>query len=320
MIYVLRGDETYLLKRTLNKLISDNNGFNVHYFDGDNPDFNYDDFYEACLSLPMFAEKNYVVFRNPGFLTSKKVFEDKRLNDYFQNPPYETDLILYSEDHSFVTSSKLYKLIEKNAQVMEFKALDQKSFRSECVSSIQKFKLKINEQALNMLISASAGKLENFYNYLTLLKLFPEEVDESVIKALVNRNLEDNIFKLINALTEKKLNLAINYLSDLFRTIDSPLIIIASLASQFRYLYQVAYYNDKGHSFNEIKYLSDTKSSYRLEMALKTITKFSKLEILSILAALSKLDDDSKLDDSLDLKQRLELFVVFLVRGKYAIN
>lgn len=324
MIYLICGEEQFQIKKQIASIIKEDNGFNVHSYNGDGPSFNLNNFLDDCLSLPLFAEKNYAILRNPPFLTGKKEglseYDEKRILDYIANPPFENDMILYTEGKEFVKTSKLYKQFVANAQLIEFKLLDYKDFKLECRRILKSHNIIMDDFACDILINACKGKLENLYQYIDLLKLYPDQIDSKVVKTFVGRVIEDDNFKMINAITDKNVNFAIQYLNDLFTVNESPLALIASLASQFRYLYQVKYLNWHKYTFDDIKAITKTNKDFRLKVAIKTVSKFSELELLSILNELATLDSQCKSDDSIESVNRLELFIIKLARGKYAIN
>lgn len=323
MIYIFSGDENYQKKQKIKEIIKNDNGFNVDFFEGEDPNFKVEDLFIALDNVGLFAEKKYVIIRNPFFLIKKDGLPEnyeKRFFEYVENPSYYTDLIIYSEDRNFIESSKLFKKIASNGQVIKFNTLDLKSFRLECRRIVNSEKIVIDDRAFDYLVNSCNGRLDKLHNYIEVFKLYGDKIDINNINYFVERRVEDDTFKLINAFTSKNINNTIKLLNDILSTIESPFILIASLASQLRYLYLVAYLHNERYSFNEIKAISKTKNDYRLEMALRTIDNFPKNELLKTLYELSNLDSLLKSNDSLDGKKYFEIFVINLMRRDYAIN
>ena len=322
MIYLLYGDETYLIRQRINELVADTRALNVETFDGDAPGFQYRDFLDALNNIPLFAEKQFILFRNPPFLINK--LNDQKIENellaYAQNPAYSTELILYNEGCNFNAALSLYKAFLKNAKCETFKLLDNRSFYQNAKNMIKNAKISIDNEALDYLINACNGKLSSLYQFIPLLKLYGEPLNIRSITYLVNRNIEDNSFKLVNAINSKDLSLSLAILKDLYDSGTPPQLIIASLAFQFRYLFQVAYLNEEGMTFAQIKNQSNTKSDYRLQMALKIVEKQNSQDLLGGLTALSNLDYDLKNDDDLDPLNKLEIFIIKYIKGIYASN
>ena len=117
----------------------------------------------------------------------------------------------------------------------------------------------------------------------------------------------------MNALTSKDISKAIAVERKLLNENDSVLSVIGLLASQLRYLYQIAYYVSAGKKKSEIMELCNI-NEYRYSKAIQTINVLDKKQIIRLLAQLSDLDIKCKSDNSVSDNSRFELFILELLK------
>lgn len=323
MIYILKGQENYLIKEKIKDIIKDDKSYNVITLEGDVIHLTVDLLLDEVDNSGLFPGKKYVIVRNPFFLLAKaelKEEDENKLLRYINNPSKDADLILYEEDKTFLSNSKIYKAFTANAQVQDFSLYKPYDFKTMARNAINSQKIEIDNMAFDFLLNSSKGKLEKLYNYLDLLKLYDSPININNIRYLVDKGIEDDVFKLINSITDKDYVRSLTVLDDILTSSDSPLIIIAALASQLRYLYKIAYLLDNNVPIAEIKSITNTKNDYRLQMAQKTIAKYPKEELLATLHDLSILDGELKSNDIIDQKRLFELFIIKFIRRKNAIN
>lgn len=310
MIYLIEGNEPYLIEKKVNELIKGIE--DVSKFNGDDKDFSIKEVNNALNTTSLFQDKNIVVLYNPNFLIKKESKEDKDLDsfiEYINHPNYDTDLIIYTYDNNFNKVLKAYKAISKNAEVINLSQLDPYNFKSAARSIITDSKISITKEAQEKLISMCNNSQSLLINNLEILRNYPEKIDEKCIDKLCVGEMDDDIFDLIDALSSNKVGNAIKILNTLYEHNNSVFMIVAVLASQLRFLYQVDYYKSKGYSKDEIANVTNSKP-YRIEMSLKKLGKLDKYKIISLLSELSNIDVLNKSDSSLSQEERLELYIV----------
>ena len=128
---------------------------------------------------------------------------------------------------------------------------------------------------------------------MDILDLYPEKIDEDVVNNLLISSNEENVFNLINALTNKKVSDSIYYARRILANDSNINGLIALLANQLRFLYQVSYYSDDPYGASDILGCKD---------------------IMSMLDRLAVLDLDSKQNSDIDDTLKLELFIVELLK------
>ena len=116
---------------------------------------------------------------------------------------------------------------------------------------------------------------------------------------------------MINALTNKKVSDSIYYARRILANDSNINGLIALLANQLRFLYQVSYYSDDPYGASDIL---GCKSPYRITKALETLRTLKSKDIMSMLDRLAVLDLDSKQNSDIDDTLKLELFIVELLK------
>lgn len=314
MISILYGDDEFLIREKLDEIISKSNDSFVNKFDCNDKNSSIDDIVNACTSVGLFSNSSLVLVKDPYFLI-RKVDEKElsKLLEYCKKPVYETNLVFYSFDYSFNERLKIFKDIASNADVIKINKMNRNDFNTYAHSVINSSKLNINRNAIELLISSCNLDSSLLNRNIEVLKLYPGSIDELALTRLITIANEDDVFKLINALTSKKVSLSINYANKLLENDESILRLISTLASQLRFLYAVAYYRSIGKNTKDIMELLNIKSSYRIEKADESLLSISMDDIEKLLSKLSDLDLKCKTNYNLDDKLNLELFIVSLL-------
>lgn len=315
MIYIIDGDEKFLIKNKINEIILKNNDALITKIDCLSKDFNANEIVDACTNVGIFNNRALVLVKDPPFLI-KKDENNEYLNivDYCLKPIYESDLVLYTYEDSFNERLKVFKEISSNAKVFHCKKLDKNGFYTYAKNLINKMNLNITKEAINYLINNINFDLDLLNRNIKILSLFPDRIDENVLMKLVSLSDEENVFNLINALTSKNITLSFKYANKILANDDNILGLIALLANQLRYLYTVSYYLSVGKSKNEIMNVTKTKNSYRLEKAIETLRSINEKDIMKLLSDLSDLNYKMKSNYELSDQLKLELFIINLIK------
>ncbi|MBQ3295117.1 MAG: DNA polymerase III subunit delta [Erysipelotrichaceae bacterium] len=313
MIYMINGEEECFIRDKINEIIK-NSGNDPIRFDGRDKVFSYDELIESCLGNSLFSSGSLVLVEEPDFLVRK--VDDKKLEpvyNYVDNPVYETDLIFYTYQNNFNNRLKAFKKINENAQLITLNSYDYRNFNSYVRTRLNEEGLKLNNEAVTLLSNICKRSATLLNSNLEVLKLYPETITAQVINRLCSASDDNDSFELINALTSKDISKAISSERKLLNENDSALSVIGLLASQLRYLYQIAYYVSSGKKKPEIMELCNI-NEYRYNKAMATINVLDKRQIIELLYKLSDLDIKCKSDNSVSDSSRFELFILELLK------
>ena len=316
MNYLLYGNETYNLnkrrKEIINDLIGDDT-LNLSVFSS--ADYSIQDVIDDCETVPFLASDKVVILENPRFLISSKKEGEEELNklvEYLKDPNPITSLIIYA-DKDFDRRITAVKTLVKYMRREVYDLLAEEEFRAQVNKDLKANNLILDIKSLNELFDRLPLDLGNWNMELEKLLLYPDKIDRDVIKKLVARPLENDVFQLSNAVTDKDLNRAIGIYHDLMVNNKNQVkSLIGLLAYQFRFMCLCRTLNEQGYTIPQIATRLDAKE-YRIRMSLKNSAGTNSKRLLEILDKLSRLDQDV-LNGRVDPQLGLELFIIEATR------
>lgn len=282
-IYLLYGQESYLLDKA-KELLQDSvvTAFpELNYITLDGDTLTVEQLQNACETFPFGSEKKLVVVKHPGFLkraNSKKDEEDeeqseteseqkqeenpkkeageqKRYMELFGELPESCCLLLlyYGE---LGKSKKLFDSIKKNGEVFEFTRVDKDDLTKWVKNNFGKYNMKIGFKELDYFITMSGYSdkksdknlynLENEINKISALAGSTDTITIEHIEAVMPRNLENDIFKLINSCADRKVANSLSILQDLLMRGEEIFAVLAMITKQIRTMIAVVELNQKG--------------------------------------------------------------------------
>ncbi len=326
MIYLIDGNETVLIKEKIAELLTKNKiqRSDIYRYDGTNRYFDFKELLENLNTPPFLSARKAVIFKDPPFLikADKKTVNDNSVNaylqsfcDYIKEPLYEIDLIIYHDQGKF-SSSKILKTIKENAQYLKIETAD---FYSDAKSAISAYHLNIDQKATQLLIQYANNSISNLKLNLDKLSLYPDKIDEEVVKNICDRSIDALIFNLVNAIFAKDIDKSFSIIRD-FRSLDiNVFMIIAYIAGQLRFYNEMQYYEKNHYTTNQILKITGAKE-FRIRLGFDVLHRYHDLDFLRILCELAKLEQRLKSENLLDPYESLELFIINLEGGHYAGN
>ena len=305
MIYFICGEDSYRSKRKLEEIVlgykeKHKSGLNLIYVDAGINDFK--DFYSNLQINSMFAEKKLIILKDvfnntkfqEGFLENIKELENSK------------DIIIVYEDNKPDQRTKIFKGLQKNAKCQEFDLLtpinlkkwilSEFSAQGGPASSWENNKVKINEEAINLLINFVGSNLWRMSNEINKLSNYKRGsvVNKEDVDLLVKPNIESDIFKTIDALASKNKKLALFLLHKHLDNGDFPLYLLSMMAYQFKNLLIIKELSAQGGPASGWQKKSGLhpfvvqKSSY-------LCNQFSMLELKKIYWKIFQVDADIKI-------------------------
>ena len=315
MIYIISGSDSYLIDQKLNEIIKQNKDADVIKVDASGKTFSYYEVLDSIGSVGLFVSSSIVLVKDPSIL-KRKVENDlsvEQLIEYCKKPIYENVLVFYTYENDFKKTLKTYKDISKNADVIELK-VDPKNFYSLCLDVAKKYSFKLDNNCFNIVYKACNNSLALFKQNMDILELYPDKITQDVVDTLLISSNEENVFNLINALTNKKVSDSIYYAKRILSNDSNINGLISLLAGQLRFLYEVSFWSKTDSNPNYIADKMDVKSVYRVQKAFESLRYLKGNEIMSLLDKLANLDYKSKVNSDYDDTLKLELFIVGMIR------
>lgn len=320
--YVLCGTDEFLMKESVEKIISASIeksflDLNLAKFDGNN--LNFDDFMNACETLPFMAEKRAVIMARTNFLRDKCDNENKafyeKAKDYFTNPPASTLVVGY------------LLLNDKRERANKFKKIIELDKKGCTVVLVEKLKgVKLINKIENIFKEQGKiiGKIELRY-FSEMVEnnfdIIEREVDKLInftegreitkidIDLMLPKTNEDDMFDLIDFISQKKANKAIDLINELLSKGEDIFSILRLIQEQFKKLYIAKLCLDKGQRVDDIS--RELKlPSFVAEKLMNQSRKFKDGAIKRALNTTLETEKRLKSQSFLDKKTEIELMVI----------
>ena len=267
MIIFLYGKDTYRLQQKLREIEAQykevhKSGLNLEKIDALQIEF--EEFTDKLFQYSMFIKKKLFFLEN---LFSSQKFKEKFL-EKIKEIAKSQDLIVVFEKKELPKRDKLFLNLKKQGKSQEFECLKGKVLENWIKNEFQKEKIKVSEQAMSLLlefIGNDLWQLSNEIKKLVCLKKslkaddLIEEVKSEDVEILVKPKLEANIFKIIDALSQKNKKKALKLIQESLLKENKPLAILNMINFQFRGLLIAKTLMEEGKTLNDFLKLNILK-------------------------------------------------------------
>ena len=314
MNYLLIGNEIYgqnqRKKQLIEQFVSIDDQMNLTYY---NEDANNDirQLIIQCQTYPFLSDYRVIVYENPSFIFDSKLLDAKQqqvLVDYLSNP-VETTVLIMVINKTVNSNSLIYKKISKYFKIEKFDKLSQNDFEKLVRDDLKTNSVNISKDALDLLLSRLDNDVEKYKNELNKLLTYGTKLDYQDIDYLINQPIENDIFKLTNAINQNDLAASLKVYRDLLTNNKNDVLsIIGLLASQYRSMSQVKLLSQLGYNNAQIAAKLNVSAGsvyYKLRDSLNLSAK----ELMNKLNQLAILDESIK-SGLTEPVSGLELFII----------
>lgn len=314
MNYLLIGNEIYgqnqRKKQLIEQFVSIDDQMNLTYY---NEDANNDirQLIIQCQTYPFLSDYRVIVYENPSFIFDSKLLDAKQqqaLVDYLSNP-VETTVLIIVINKTVNSNSLIYKKISKYFKIEKFDKLSQNDFEKLVRDDLKTNSVNISKDALDLLLSRLDNDVEKYKNELNKLLTYGTKLDYQDIDYLINQPIENDIFKLTNAINQNDLAASLKVYRDLLTNNKNDVLsIIGLLASQYRSMSQVKLLSQLGYNNAQIAAKLNVSAGsvyYKLRDSLNLSAK----ELMNKLNQLAILDESIK-SGLTEPVSGLELFII----------
>lgn len=284
---------------------------------------NFDEILNACETMPFMGEKKAVVIYRAEFLKDKtdsslsKLY--KEITEYLKDiPPYTIVVMYYLFNDKRDTPKKNKKLIslDKVSKVVNFDRLKKDRYYKKVEEVFKKRGKDIKKVEARYFAEKVTNNFDIINREADKIIAYTEgrEITKKDIDKLVLKSSEDDIFDLIDLISMRKAERAIDLLDELLFKSDQHMLIITNIENHFKRLYEIKLLKNKGYS------IANITSKYKLPTFIceKLINQSSKFtlnqlkEILDICLRTEILLKSSSNDKTMELE--LMLFNIFMVK------
>lgn len=315
MNYLLMGTESFNLNQRKNEiiksvLVDDTMNLYIHNYTDENDLI---DLVMECNTYPFLADNKVIVYDNPAFLLGDSKNSIDVLVNYLKDPNDYTTLIL-TLDKSLNSNTTIYKTLSKYIHIEKFEKITATEFVNYIKNDIKSRNIKIDKDALDLLIERLPVDVSNYQNEIDKLVTYGKKIDYETVDNLVSPLVENDVFKLTNAINNNDLANSIKILRDLLsNNKNDVLALIGLIASQYRSMNQVLLLHNLGYSNNAIAE-ELAVSSGSVYYKLKECSNLSNRDLMDKLNQLATLDEQIK-TGKIEPVNGLELFIVRNVRS-----
>ena len=312
MMYLFYGIEDYLIQKEIDSIKQKNNIEEISISRYDLINTNIEKIIEDCEMNSMFTDKKVIIVNNSYIFTgqSKKGQIEQNLEaleKYINNPNIDTLLIFISDSEKLDERKKIVKLIKQKGIVKEFNTTT--NINSIVKSFFNDY--KISDSSITKLINRVGNNLPLLEEEAEKLKLYKDDIkeinDEDILK-ITNKNVDLDIFKLIDNIIMKNKKVAIETYNEMIKYGEEPIKILIMIASQIRLMYQTKLLYKKGYTEKDSASLLGIHP-YRVKLATEKGRKYTESDLLMYLDNLADLDSKIK-QSNVDKKMAIELFIL----------
>ena len=311
-MYLLYGLEDYLIQEEINKITEKEQieEININKYNLENSTI--DNIIEDATTISLFQDKKLIIVENAYIFsgtTNKKLPEQNidLLLEYLSKPNPNTILIFALIKDKVDTRKKITTLMKKNGIIKEFNSVP--NINDWIKKEIEPY--QIDKSNIDYFINRVGNNLSILKEEINKLKIYKDNefiITQKDIELLTHKNVDTDIFKLIDAILSVRKKEALESLEEMMKYGEEPIAIVIMLANQFRIMYQAKQLIKKGYSEKEIANLLEIHE-FRVKKALEKGRKYNSDRILKKLEDLADLDYQIK-SGQLDKNIGLELFIL----------
>ena len=310
-IYVIISNDSYLINEEKEKLIKskDIDAFNIssyNFLDSDPLEI-----LNEMMTVSLLGEQRMVIITEPEFLKATYKNKDivEKFVNYFENENEDTILLIISET-DLDNKVKINSVLKAKASIIKIAAIEGDNLSNWIVNRLNNDGYKIDVSAVNELVERTEGDIMHINNELEKLKLYHTDkvITYSSVKLLVSRNLEDNIFNLLNAFIANDKKTLFSIYEDFMTLNEDEMRIISAISNKLEEILYTKILINRRMGKDEIASYFKVKPG-RAYYMMEAARKISDSSIKSLLERITQLDYNIK-SGKIDKKLGLQLFIL----------
>lgn len=291
-VYLLGGTEPYLIYQYRDKLIAamidPNDTMNFITYKGENS--KPEDIIEFADTMPFFTERRVVLVENSNFFKNGC----EKLEEALEGLPDTTVLIFVEKNID--NRKKLSKLVAQLGTVAMFDAPDSEMLAVWLNGMFVEDQIAISGATLRYLIDRVGTSMNLLKNEADKLRSYAVEkgsVSKEDIDLLCVNQVEDKIFDMIDAISEKKQQKAMELYDDLLYLQEAPMKILVLITRNFMQLLKIRFALDTGTPEGQIASTFGIRP-YFVKKYIAQARSFTKEQLLSCVRLCQEADTNIK--------------------------
>ena len=250
-LYLLYGEETYLIRQYRNKLknamTDPDDSMNFSVYEG--ADISPREIIDLAETLPFFAERRVILIENSGW--AKKTPEE--IGEYMGSLPETVSFIFVEKEVD--KRQRLTKAAQKSGALVEFTRQTDAVLSRWVAMRIRREGKQMTQKAYECLITKTGNDMEAIDKELEKVICYcldREVVNVADVEAVVTDHCERRIFDMVDALASHQARKAMDMYYDLISQKEPPLLILHLLTRQFHQMMVTKAMVNKGSSNKDI--------------------------------------------------------------------
>lgn len=318
--YIFCGQDEELIKSGINSITrhfitKELKELNYIRLDGNN--LNIEDLINACETMPFMGEKKVVLVYRANFLKDKtdsgneKVF--KEVKEYLKNISPYTILIMYyifSDKRETPKKNKKIMSLDKITTIVHCDKLKRDRFIkkigeifNEKGKNIGNIELRYFSEKVPNNFDIIKNEVDKLISYTMNREIRREDIDK-----LIPIKSEEDIFDLVDLISQKKVDKAIDVLDEILFKADQHMLIVVSIENQFKRLYEMKVGLQKGKKVED--FMKELRiPQFVCEKLINLTNKFTLRQLGNLIKLC--VDCEIKLKSvSLDKRMELEMLLI----------
>lgn len=327
-IYVLYGKDRFRLQQFIEALTdamftAEERELGIVKFD--TADTSIDEAVLEAETLPFFVQRKLIVIRDAAVLASggkensKVEHKPEKLLQYMEYPS-ETSVIVFAvHAEKLDERRKLVKTLKDRNSLVAFPELDAAQLKQWMIKrAAEQNRTMTAEAAELLLVRAGAGmqQLAQEVDKLCLHAGSGGSIDVEQASLLTAATVEEDVFALVDAIAELRIDRAIRLYRELLIRREEPIKIAALIARQLRIMLQIKELEQHHYSPQQMAGQLGLHP-YAVKLAADKSRKFQTVRLGKLLASLAELDYQMK-TGAIDKTLGLELYLLSLGMEKGA--
>ncbi|WP_246563132.1 DNA polymerase III subunit delta [Paenibacillus montaniterrae] len=271
-------------------------------------------------SAPFFVEKKLIIVKDSSIFSASVGKDNAKLEhrpetllSYIEHPLESTVMVFIVYAEKLDERKKLVKSLKDRKVLVHFPELDH-------IQLIQWLRKKAGEQgreispdAAELLIRRIGMSMQQLSQELDKLCLHvgdKGEITVALVDQLIAVTIEEDVFALVDAIVNIKLNEALAIYKELLVRKEEPIKLIALIVRQIRMMLQIKELEESQYSPKQIAGMIGAHP-YAVKLAAEKATSYPKKRLAELLSSLADLDYSMK-SGRVEKALGLELFILSL--------
>lgn len=300
--YFIYGDEPYFINSligSIKKEFVDNTGMNIKSYDNDN--FDIEEAARYIDNMPLMNDKKLVIFKDVDFFRKKKKNEKEKndeialLTSMERAKDINVIVIANTEtEYKYQDRYKGNKIVDfanKNGILIDSKKLSENELSKYVANHFKKANVDIDKVNLSYFIRNAGKNIYMLYSEADKLISYLGEKKKATkedIDNCISRNVEDNVFGLIDLVNAGRKEEAYKIYGDLLSEGINEFVIFSCFTTNFENLLVVKDLTEQSKSLRDIlditkfpdwkvRKLQDANKGFTKELLLAKLKKITEL-------------------------------------------